>query len=240
MVIIMDGNRLDPIKPRKLSEEVKKRLITMIESGEVHSGKKMPSESELMRRFQVGRPAVREAMQALENMGLLSIRHGERATLRSPSAQEIIKQVDLVTRHLLMSSQENIEHLKEARQLFEVGVVKIACNRATDEEIDQLEMQLQKMKDNQSNSHKFRQADQEFHIMIADISKNPIFAAIARAMLGWLKDYRQAMLGVPGLESLILKEHKLIFDCIKAGDAEAAARALSDHILRVNARYRKK
>ena len=63
----------DLIVRRKLSDEVFDRLKTLIASGELQPGDAMPSERELMERFGVGRPAVREAMQQLSNMGLLTI-----------------------------------------------------------------------------------------------------------------------------------------------------------------------
>lgn len=235
----MDRKKVEPIRRRKLSHEVRDRLIRMIESGEFQPGDQMPSENELMTRFQVGRPAVREALQALANMGLLSIHHGARATLRSPTAREILEQVDLATRHLLMISYDNVQHLREARQVFETGVVKLACQKASREDIEQLGVRLQKMRDNIANRRKFRQADQEFHIMLADMTKNPIIASVSRAMLKWLQDYHECMLGVAGLEELTLKEHTLIFEHIQAGDAEKACQEVSDHILRANAMYPK-
>lgn len=55
----------EPIKRRKLSHEVRDRLLDMIQTGELKEGDKMPSEHDLMERYGVGRPAVREALQAL-------------------------------------------------------------------------------------------------------------------------------------------------------------------------------
>ena len=69
----MHMEKPDPIVRRKLSDEVLDRLKSMIASGELSPGDEMPSERELMARFQVGRPAVREAMQALAGMGLVAI-----------------------------------------------------------------------------------------------------------------------------------------------------------------------
>ena len=227
----------DPIPRRKLSHEVRDRLLQMIESGELSPGDKMPSEHELMEFFQVGRPAVREARQALENMGLLSIHHGERATVRIPTAQGVIEQMDLVTRQLLMNSHENVQHLKEARQVFEAGVVSLACQRATPEELEKLEKQLHKMRDSMTNQGKFLRADQRFHLILADMSKNPIFSSVLRALFRWLQDYHQGLLGVEGLEELTLREHQEIFDHVKVGDSVGAARAVSNHILRVNSLY---
>ena len=64
----MDPNA--PIRKRKLSDEVTERLLLLFESGEIKPGDEMPSERELMKRFRVGRPAVREALQSLERLGI--------------------------------------------------------------------------------------------------------------------------------------------------------------------------
>ena len=229
----------DPIPRRKLSHEVRDRLLVMIESGELRPGDKMPSEHELMELFQVGRPAVREAMQALENMGLLSINHGERATVREPTAEVVIEQIDTVTRQLLMNSSENVESLKEARQVFEAGVVSLACQRATPEEVDLLGRQLQKMRDSIANRKEFLKADQGFHVMLAEMSRNPIFPTVLKALFNWLQDYHRGLLGVAGLEQLTLQEHEEIFEQVQARNAAGAASAVSKHILQVNSLYPK-
>ena len=85
----------EPIVRRKLSDEVFVRLKRMITSGELQPGDEMPSERELMERFGVGRPAIREAMQALSSMGLVAISHGERAKVLQLTAQSIFRQVDV-------------------------------------------------------------------------------------------------------------------------------------------------
>ena len=84
-----------------------------------------------MAQYQVGRPAVREAMQALERMGLIAITHGERARIVAPSARTIIEQIGHTARHLLATSPTSLEQLKEARLFFEVGIVRMAAERAT-------------------------------------------------------------------------------------------------------------
>src|SRR6476661_8304947 len=116
-----------PIVRRKLSDEVFDRLRQLIESGQLRAGDEMPSERELMERFGVGRPAIREAMQSLANMGLVSISHGERARVQEVTAQSIMRQVDLSAHIMLQRSSSSLEHLKAARLLFERGMVREAA-----------------------------------------------------------------------------------------------------------------
>src|ERR1700712_5183936 len=91
----------EPIVRRKLSDEVFARLEQMITTGELQPGDEMPSERELMERFGVGRPAIREAMQALSNMGLVVISHGERAKILALTPDSLFRQIDLPAQMLL-------------------------------------------------------------------------------------------------------------------------------------------
>ena len=129
-------NDSEPIVRRKLSDEVFLRLKRLIVSGELQPGDDMPSERELMERFEVGRPAIREAMQALSNMGLVAISHGERAKVLKLTAKSIFKQVDVAAKIMLSSSKDSLEHLKSARIFFERGMVREAAAKATDDDVE--------------------------------------------------------------------------------------------------------
>jgi DNA-binding FadR family transcriptional regulator len=221
------------IVKRKLSDEVLDRLMDLIKSGEYAPGDTFPSERELMKQFGVGRPAVREAMQSLQNAGLISVHQGHRPKVTEPTAQGMISQIDMAARHLLNSSPGSLDHLKEARLLFEVEVVRLACEKATDEDIERLRTSLDEQKRTfQTKPDKFVAADMAFHNAIAKSTKNPIFVATSRAMLGWLKEYRTSIIRLDGKETFTLDEHQRIFDSIVAKDPDSAAYAMTDHLNR--------
>ena len=129
----------EPIIRRKLSDEVFARLKALIETGELQPGDEMPSERMLMERFQVGRPAIREALQALANMGLIEISHGERAKVLQPTARSLLRQVDAAAKIMLAASSDSLEHLKSARIFFERGMAREAAGRAEAGDIAALE-----------------------------------------------------------------------------------------------------
>src|ERR1700722_19027940 len=125
----------DPIVRRKLSDEVFERLKTLVTTAEVHPAEATPSERDPVERLGVGRPAIREAMQQLSNMGLLTISHGERAKVRQPTAKSIFQQVDAAAHVMLSSSPKSLEPPKQARRFFERGMVREAAAKATKENI---------------------------------------------------------------------------------------------------------
>ncbi|WP_265515887.1 transcriptional regulator NanR [Nitratireductor luteus] len=223
---------------RKLSDQVLERLREMIVRGELGPGDLMPSERDLMERFGVGRPAVREAMQSMHTLGLIAISHGERARVSELSADLMFRQMDMVARMLLSSSPDNLEHLKEARRLFELGMVRIATTKAQPSDIDELKSLVTAQRSKLGDAAAFIKGDMAFHRKIASLSDNPIFAAISDAMLNWLFNYHTDLLHWSGQENVTLSEHEKIVACIEAGDPDRAAEAMRSHLDRSNDLYR--
>ncbi|WP_152046248.1 transcriptional regulator NanR [Aureimonas psammosilenae] len=227
----------EPIQRRKLSTEVLDRLKVMITSGSLKPGDQMPSERELMERFGVGRPAIREAMQALSNMGLLAIQHGERARVTAPTPRALMGQVDDAAQIMLQTSPQSLGHLKEARIFFERGIVRQAAERASAKDIADLSRLIDTQRAALGQAETFIAADMRFHARIAAIPGNPIFEAVCEAMLGWLKEYHTDMLIWTGKERFTLAEHEHILRALSENDPAAAEAAMIVHLERSSALY---
>jgi DNA-binding FadR family transcriptional regulator len=227
----------DLIVRRKLSDEVLDRLKAMIICGEFAPGDAMPSERDLMERFGVGRPAIREAMQALAKLGLISITHGERARVRELTAQFIFHQVDAAAQIMLLTSPASLEHLKEVRRFFERGMVREAALKASDAEIAQLRATLDQQRRSLGDAPAFIAEDMKFHTQIAMISGNPLFVAVSEAMLTWLRAYHTNVLIWTGKEKYTLAEHTEIIERIAAHDPDGADEAMVKHLDRSSALY---
>lgn len=223
---------------KKLSDEVAERLLEDIEIGRWAVGDKLPAERSLMEEHGVGRPSVREAMQRLANMGLVEISHGERATVKALDARNMLGQIDRTARHLLISSPQALNHLKEARLMFEVGMVRVAAEKAGAKDIAALQACVERQEQSLDNPRQFVEADVDFHIGIAAISGNPIYTAVSEAMLGWLMEFHRETLRVPGAEMVTVREHKRILKQIAEHDAARAERAMREHLTRANKKYR--
>lgn len=226
------------VSRRKLSDEVLDRLLQLVESGTCRPGDHLPSERQLMTAFGVGRPAVREALQSLEQMGMICISHGERAKVVSVTPGTMFDQIARSARHLLSTSPQTLEQLKEARLMFEVAMVQLAAEKAAAEDTPKLQATVRLLQKARRSETGFLAADIAFHETIASISGNPIFAAISRAMLEWLAHFHVELVRAPGSEDLTVAEHQQILECITRHDVEGAAKAMSEHLTRANALYR--
>ncbi|GHB13626.1 transcriptional regulator NanR [Salinicola rhizosphaerae] len=235
----MSDQATGPIRRRKLSEEVLDRLLALIQSQRLQPGDQLPPERELMSLYGVGRPAIREAMQQLASMGRITINHGERARVSEVTVGSMISQFDTTARFLLDDSDENIDHLKQARVFFETGMARLAAEKATPNDIETLRRLIDEM---QASEHgeAFIERDMAFHHTIAAMTGNPIFAATARAMLHWLKDYYVGIVSFRGAEDVSIREHHDIVERLAANDPAGAERAMRDHLNRASDLYRQR
>ena len=227
----------EKIQRRKLSHEVHDRLLERLRNGEWRPDDLLPSERDLMERFGVGRPAVREAMQTLAYAGIIEIAHGGRARVCVPTARSLIDQIASGTQHLLRSEAGSLAHLKEARVFLETGLVRIAAERANAQNVGRLRQRLAAQRATLDDADLFLERDIAFHREIAVISGNPIFPAIVEGMFQWAREFYTAMVRVPGAERLTLEEHERILEAIAAHDGKAAERAMRDHLTRANRLY---
>ncbi len=231
----MPGN--DAIRRRKLHEEVLERLLEMINSGECPIGSNLPSERDLMERFRVGRPAVREAIYRLERMGMVEIAQGSRTRITSPSPHHLMAQVSETARQMLRMSEDGPRHLAEARVALETAIVEAAIHRASEDDIWRIEAALAANKDAIAERPRFLRTDIEFHVAVAEATHNPIYAAVTRGIMEWWMDNQAAL--VRGRRSSIIayREQERFFEMIRRRDEAGARQAMADHLQRVIGDY---
>ncbi|GHC16670.1 transcriptional regulator NanR [Aidingimonas halophila] len=231
-------NDVAKIARRKLSDEVFDRLYAMLLNGDYAPGDHLPSERELMETFGVGRPAIREGMQALERHGMVTIQHGQRPKVTMPTADGLLSQIELTAMHMLSSSSESLEHFKEARAFFEMGMVGRAARMADDEAIAILEAHLETQRQALNrDAGAFIKADMSFHTAIAGMTGNPIFSAVSQAMLNWLANFHTAMLHWAGNEHVTLDEHERILAALRERDEVTAVAEMRAHLDRARSLY---
>ena len=227
------------VERKTLSEQVAEQLEAEIIEGRLSENDQLPSERELMEQFGVGRPAVREALFYLQQLGLVAINSGTRARVIRPTAEAVMARLSGVTRKLL-SQPEGQQHFQEARAMFEIALARHAAIHVSDEEIEVLRQALQHQREilDREDEAAFKRADVDFHAALAAIGHNPIYDAIHQALAEWLDDRRAQVAQQPGQNDAAYQAHVEIVDAIAAHDAAAAEDAMRRHLDHHYATYR--
>jgi GntR family transcriptional regulator, sialic acid-inducible nan operon repressor len=224
------------IRRHRLYEEVASHLEAMIQDGVFAAGDQLPSERALMQQFGVGRTAIREALFALQKMGLVALSSGERARVTEPTPTVVIESLSGSARQML-SQPDGVRHFQQARDFFEVGLARHAAVGATEADLRLLAEALAENKASIGDVRRFEATDVGFHYVLAVIPRNPIFLAIHQAMAEWLTEQRRITLRSPAQNELAYRAHEQIYKAIAARDANRAERLIRAHLGQVSALY---
>lgn len=115
--------------------------------------------------------------------------------------------------------------------------MRIASAHATREGSTKLGAALAACRQARGNQLNFVAADMEFHRSIAEMSGNSLITALSHGLTSWMMRFRHDLVSARGAEQLTLDEHDKIYRAVAAGDSEAAATAMTEHLTRANALY---
>lgn len=226
----------DPIRRRRLYEEIERRLEEEITSGRLRIGDTMPSERELMQRYGVGRPAVREALLALGRKGLVRVGAGERTRVSKPTVGAVVEGVSGAV-SMLLATPEGIRDLQHARRFFECALARQAATEGDRAAVARLGERLAANRAALGDPAAFERTDVEFHYELALIAGNPIFSSLHQATVGWLMQQRTISLMQPGALRAAWRFHARVYEAIASHDADEAERAMREHLLAVERYY---
>ena len=217
------------IERKTLSEQVAEQLEAEILEGRLNENDQLPSERELMEQFGVGRPAVREALFHLQQLGLIAINSGTRARVIRPTADAVMARLSGVTRQLL-SKPDGQQYFQEARAMFEISLARYAARHASEEDLARLRGALADNLDAIGDEARFKRSDNDFHGVLASIGRNPIFDAIHVALSEWLDDRRALVLQQKDEDKAATAAHTEIIAAIESHDPDAAEAAMRRHL----------
>lgn len=228
---------LKPIKTRKIYEEVAEQIRKLVSSGHLKPGDRLPSERDLAERLQVSRASVREALSALEMMGLLEARSGEGTYIREVNIESVVAPLAWV----LSMEKDIVLELLEVRKIFEVQAVGLACERATQDDLQEMESALRVMYQDLQTGQLGEQADHQFHFAIARATHNKILVrlmnAIADTMHRTLKTSRIKLYEGKEMPQRLYEEHISIFRAISEKDSSNASQLMLLHLAGVEENF---
>jgi GntR family transcriptional regulator, sialic acid-inducible nan operon repressor len=216
---------------QRLYEAIADRLAGQINSGELAAGSLLPSERELTETFGASRTSVREALLSLQASGLIALRTKARARVTPLNSPAFLNQLSGAAQSLL-AQPSGVADFQEARMLFECGLARYAARHASPKEIDRLGAALAQNRKAIGRAALFVKTDLVFHDVLAEVPRNPIFSALNAALSEWLLSQRKVSLRAPvrGAMRRAYEGHEAVYAAIAAHDAEAADRAMAEHL----------
>ena len=226
-----DTDMFKAVSLNRVSQAIVDQVKLLLRQGRLKPGDRLPSERELCERFGVSRVTVREALRVLEAGGLIDIRVGARggAFITSPTSQQVGEGLA----DLLNLSPLTAPDVTEARQIFELGIVALVVERATDDDIAALRdmVRVHQMALDRGDYAMSMSAD--FHVLVAACTHNPAIEMLVRSFHGpLLMSLLEAQVVAPLMGHRGSEEHAAFIDAIADRDAERALSIMREHLQR--------
>lgn len=217
-----------PVTTTRSYEHVVRQIAAEIQSGRFSRGERLPTERELGANFGVSRGVVREAVKVLDAMGLVEPRQGSGLYVRDDP-------VPPVTRALTLSvspEEKSVRHLFEFRRTLETESARLAASRRSDDQAASIAAASALTAEAAAHDGQpaFGPTDLAFHAAIYAAADNPYMAVAIAAVRDMTSDVVAQYIGLRGSLAVAAGHHAAIAAAISAGDPEAAAAAMAEHL----------
>ncbi|MDA8440794.1 MAG: FadR/GntR family transcriptional regulator [Peptococcaceae bacterium] len=226
----------EPIKTKKIYEQIVEQIRELIQGGDLEPGDKLLSERELSEKLRVSRASVREALSALEIMGLIDVRPGGGTFIRHTSVDSIIGPMALI----LSMEKDTVLELLEVRKVLEVEAAGLAAQRANPNELAEMWDALEEMRLDLAQGRLGEEADHQFHFAVANATHNSILMrlmnTISDTMRKTLRSSRQSLYLRKGTPERLYAEHEKVYQAIFRHDVAVAREEMYRHLVGVEER----
>ena len=216
---------LTPVVRTTLSAAVFEQLISFVVTGEWKAGDRIPPERDLCVELGVARTSLREALKAMELVGMLDSRVGE-GTFVCPRSE-------FLARPMLWAftgtDHRELKDLLEARSLLEEDLAALAAERGSEEEIQAVGDSINAMRADMDGAS-ILETDMAFHLRISGAAHNEILANAVQLLRNMLRQWIHLKLLLPAVPGQVLEEHEAVYNAIRNRDALAARLAMRSHL----------
>lgn len=219
------------VKTSRLYEQILQQLEDSIVKGQLKPGDQLPPERDLAQRFGVSRTAVREAVKALREKGLVEAYTGRGTFVTNGTSQAIRQSLDLMTK---ISPLDGLAHLAELRRILEPEIASLAAPRIDQQLVATMREAVAVMDRNLHDRDSYIEADLDFHLALAEAAENPLILALIDSIVGLLREQRSRIFNVDGGPERGQFHHKKILQAIEQRDANAAREAMRAHLEQIS------
>ena len=222
-------------KQTRVFQDVVEQIQTVILSGKLEPGSKLPAERALKDMFNTSRGTLREALRVLEQKGLIDIKLGVAggAIVKRIDTEPIIESLAL----LIRSGNVSLQHIAEFRIQIEGSIMELAAQRATQEDIHKLEALFNEAKAcyKKNEWENFLKIDEKMHTHIGIMTRNPVFQFVQKSIHDNIHQYYEEHLSMNKKRALEnLTDFEKIIAALKTDDAKTASSIIMDHVKRFN------
>ncbi len=219
----------NPIKSTKVYEQVIDQIEDMISKGTLKKGDKLPSERSLVEQLQVSRTSIREALSALEVIGLIECRQGGGNYIKTSFEDNLLEPLSI----MYMLEGSNPQEIWELRKIMEVEAVGLAAKRINDEQLKELEELMLRFDINKDETYN-AEIDKQFHYKIAECSGNiliyNILKTVSTLVEHSIRDIRRIILTDKENWDVLFTQHKNIYLAIEKHSSAEARQAMRVHL----------
>ena len=219
-----------PVSVARASSSIADQIRQAIITGRLAEGERLPPERELAEQFGVSRVTVRDALRALEAMGLIEVRVGARggAFVTVPTGSIVGQTMS----DMMMMSAVTPEDIVEARLVVELGTVTLACARATDEDLAAMRALDERAEAALKAKTYTRELSWDFHALVAKAAHNGAIEGLTNSFRSSLSMHPIRTREGAKAHALSVEEHERILAAIERRDGAAARREMATHLLR--------
>ncbi len=218
-------------------QQVSNQLQELIMKGTLAVGERLPAEGEMALQFGVSRSTVREALRGLSSQSLVHTKRGVNGGtfVAEPNPEHVQTYLETTIGLLSVADVVSVDEILEARELIEVPSARLAAVRRDEDQLQRLKATLD------TGAEVDLAADfeghKDFHVAVMEASGNRLLEVIARPMFSVLRTRFMRDRASPEFGAAVDRDHRDICDAIAAGDAEASARLMHNHLERLRSMY---
>lgn len=218
------------LQTSRLYEQIVQQIEESILKGAVKPGDQLPAERELAQQFGVSRTAVREAVKALREKGLVEAYSGRGTFITNGTSRAVRQSLDLMIK---IGQPEGSTHLAEVREILEPEIAALAATRVEEQHLATMREAIAVMDRARQDPDAFIEADLDFHLSLAEAVANPLILSLIDSIVGLLREQRMRIFYVDGGPERGQFHHKRILEAIEQRDPERAREAMRAHLQQV-------
>ncbi len=222
------------VRTSRLYEQIVQQIEDSILKGTLKEGDQLPAERELALKFGVSRTAVREAVKALAEKGLVQAQSGRGTFITNATSRAIRQSLGLMIR---IGEPDGPLILAELRAILEPEIAALAAVRADEASLSLMREAYAAMERSVENSAEFIEADLDFHLALAEAVGNPLVLSLIDSIVGLLREQRITIFFVEGGPEHGQFHHKQILDAVAARDANRARLTMRAHMEQIRADF---